>query len=600
MERAIIWFVAAILVLTVLLSLVGNVNVKFIVPPPAQSYNYKKLTIPSSEIIEYMNHLPTTINSSSLTAYFPHYILISSGSGNDILNNALHVLSMNASVVAPGPYWEVADLAGFLQTHLTTNKSYLIVITNGANVTYYNMTLPFFSASPLNVSYPPSDNTSVHTASVVINSSTNYAYLEANILSYNTQIISERTYHGGYSFGNYTVTWVTTVYTYRYDATVSFHVYYDSTYTNVSFDRGFSGYFDVSTICVTYKEGNHVTYRYFSYVGSYSTNVFYQYKHEVPGGIYTFRPGAHLIFSLSVSWYPIYSYFTEYEYEVKSVITINVYNGTSPVTSITWNNGTIFSGNRSINIDVNFKEWAINPVQITIDATTFDKILNITRAWHAVEGEISSQQIVYKHGTENAVYVEDRLNISNDFLIAKQPSWVFNHVAASEVYSHNYAYDFLNGPAYYYALARVLLNNFTTYQLFEIVHSIQSQLIITNTSWAKPVDALKYGNGSLMDIYYQAMPTLFFVQYHNFTYQNNSVLIGAFNINTTISPIIIENKTVSLNEVNIDSLYKNAYINISKLFINGTYPFYEWPNYSSPPILFESYTTGNYTVKFLY
>ena len=599
MERAIIWFVAAILVLTVLLSLVGNVNVKFIVPPPAQSYNYKKLTIPSSEIIEYMNHLPTTINSSSLTAYFPQYILISSGSGNDILNNVLHVLSMNASVVAPGPYWEVADLAGFLQAHLTTNKSYLIVITNGANVTYYNMTLPFFSASPLNVSYPPSDNTSVHTASFVINSSTNYAYLEANILSYHTQIISERTYHGGYSFGNYSVTWVTRVYTYRYDATVSFHVYYDSTYTNVSFDRGFSGYFDASTTCVTYKDGNHVTHRCFSYVGSDSTNVFYQYKHEVPGGIYTFRPGAHLIFSLSVSWYPIYSYFTEYEYEVKSVITINVYNGTSPVTSITWNNGTIFSGNRSINIDVNFKEWAINPVQITINATTFDKILNITRAWHAVEGEISSQQIVYENETENAVYVEDRLNISNDFLIAKQPSWVFNHVPASEVYSHNYADEFVNGPAYYYALARVLLNNFTTYQLFEIVHSIQSQLIITNTSWAKPVDALKYGNGSLMDIYYQIMPSLFTTQYHNFTYQNNSVLIGAFNINTTINPIIIENKTVSLNGVNIDSLYKNAYANISTILRNGTYTFFEWPNYGSPPILFESYPVGNYSVEFL-
>ena len=88
-HRTIIWFVAAILVLTVLLSLVGNVNVKFIVPPPAQSYNYKKLTIPSSEIIEYMNHLPTTINSSSLTAYFPQYVLISSGSGNDILNLSL-------------------------------------------------------------------------------------------------------------------------------------------------------------------------------------------------------------------------------------------------------------------------------------------------------------------------------------------------------------------------------------------------------------------------------------------------------------------------------------------------------------------------------
>ena len=600
MERAIIWFVAAILVLTVLLSLVGNVNVKFIVPPPAQSYNYKKLTIPSSEIIEYMNHLPTTINSSSLTAYFPQYILISSGSGNDILNNVLHVLSMNASVVAPGPYWEVADLAGFLQAHLTTNKSYLIVITNGANVTYYNMTLPFFSASPLNVSYPPSDNTSVHTASFVINSSTNYAYLEANILSYHTQIISERTYHGGYSFGNYSVTWVTRVYTYRYDATVSFHVYYDSTYTNVSFDRGFSGYFDASTTCVTYKDGNYVTHYCFSYVGSDSTNVFYQYKHEVPGGIYTFRPGAHLIFSLSVSWYPIYSYFTEYEYEVKSVITINVYNGTSPVTSITWNNGTIFSGNRSINIDVNFKEWAINPVQITINATTFDKILNITRAWHAVEGEISSQQIVYKNETENAVYVEDRLNISNDFLIAKQPSWVFNHVPASEVYSHNYADEFVNGPAYYYALARVLLNNFTTYQLFEIVHSIQSQLIITNTSWAKPVDALRYGNGSLMDIYYQAMPTLFFVQYHNFTSENASILIGAFNVNFSNRTIIIENGTTTLTGLPMGMLLRNVYANIGTILRNGTYPFYEWPNYGSPPILFEAYSTGNYSVEFIF
>ncbi|WP_088912499.1 hypothetical protein [Sulfolobus acidocaldarius] len=594
-HRTIIWFVAAILVLTVLLSLVGNVNVKFIVPPAAQSYNYKKLTIPSSEIIEYMSQLPTTINSSSLTAYFPQNVLISSGSGNDILNNVLNVLSMNASVVAPGPYWEVADLAGFLQAHLTTDKSYLIVITNGTNgnnITYYNMTLPFFSASPLNVSYPPSDNVTVGSPTFrIIN---NYSVITNVQVNYTQSRVL---------VNNYSIQEGNTVYVYEYYGYSISGTAYLFANNNLISSQSFSFF--------VWPWGGTFEYTIYGFTTvppgvppGVSEKVFGNYSFTYWEGSDTQTVNVGNTTYIITRYYPVgpniqtYGYtFNWNEYNVTIPVHIMVYNGTNPRTQV----GNNVYNSRDIMTNFSYTIWSSAPQKSSSPhIITYDHIqvgnYTIERIWDA--GTVCVVPKLYMQQSGNVINYYLTFSLSTN--VAKQPSWVFNHVPASEVYSHNYADEFVNGPAYYYALARVLLNNFTTYQLFEMVHSIQSLLIITNTSWANLVDALKYGNGSLMDIYYQAMPTLFFVQYHNFTYQNNSVLIGAFNINNTINPIIIENKTVSLNGVNIDSLYKNAYINISKLFINGTYPFYRWVNYSSPPVLFEAYPVGNYTVKFLY
>jgi hypothetical protein len=102
-----------------------------------------------------------------------------------------------------------------------------------------------------------------------------------------------------------------------------------------------------------------------------------------------------------------------------------------------------------------------------------------------------------------------------------------------------------------------------------------------------------------MDIYYQIMPLLFNIQYHNFTSENASILIGAFNINASYRTIIIENNTVTLTGTPMGMLLRSVYDNISEVLINGTYPFYEWPNYGSPTILFEAYSTENYSVEFL-
>jgi hypothetical protein len=334
-----------------------------------------------------------------------------------------------------------------------------------------------------------------------------------------------------------------------------------------------------------------------------SKQIYGNYSFTYQAGYYswTYQEG-NLTYVVQI-YYPqgpniqTYGYnFNWYDYNVTVPVHIMVYNGTNPQTQV---GGNVYNS-RDITVNFSYTIWSSVPQGSSSPRIiTYDHIQvgndTIERTWDAGTVDVTPKLYVHQSGNVINYY----LTFSVSPKIAKQPSWVFHHVPASEVYSHNYAYDFVNGPAYYYALARVLLNNFTTYQLFEIVHSIQSQLIITNTSWAKPVDALKYGNGSLMDIYYQIMPSLFTTQYHNFTYQNNSVLIGAFNINTTINPIIIENKTVSLNGVNIDSLYKNAYANISTILRNGTYTFYEWPNYGSPPILFESYPVGNYSVEFL-
>jgi hypothetical protein len=538
-----------------------------------------------------MSQLPTTINSSSLTAYFPQYVLISSGSGNDILNNVLNVLSMNASVVAPGPYWEVADLAGFLQAHLTTNKSYLIVVTNGTNgnnITYYNMTLPFFSASPLNVSYPPSDNVTVgsptfriiNNYSVITNVQVNYTQSKVLVGIHN---VSE---------GN-------TVYVYEYYGYSVSGTAYLFANNNLISSQNFS--FFVWYWGGTFK---YTIYGFVTVPPGISKQVFgnYSFTYWEGSDSQTIHKGNKTY--IITRYYPVgpniqtYGYtFNWYEYNVTIPVRIMVYNGTNPQTQI----GSSVYNSRDIAVNFSYTIWSSAPQESSSPhIITYDHIQvanhAIQRTWDA--GTVCVNPKLYIQRIGNVINYYLTFSVLTN--VAKQPSWVFNHVPASEVYSHNYAYDFVNGPAYYYALARVLLNNFTTYQLFEIVHSIQSQLTITNTSWAKLVDALKYGNGSLMDIYFQVMPLLFTTQYHNLTSENASILIGAFNINVNNRKIIIENNTVTLTGIPMGALFRNIYANISTILSNGTYPFYEWPNYSSPPILFESYTTGNYTVKFLY
>lgn len=76
-HKAILWFVAMILVLMLVLSLIGGYNFTVVAPQVALAQNYKKIVIPAGEMLEYMAQLPVIINSSALSAYFPEYIFVS-------------------------------------------------------------------------------------------------------------------------------------------------------------------------------------------------------------------------------------------------------------------------------------------------------------------------------------------------------------------------------------------------------------------------------------------------------------------------------------------------------------------------------------------
>jgi hypothetical protein len=589
-HKAIIWFVAMILVLMVVLSLVGNVSITFVVPKVVVAQNYKKLVIPDNEMLEYMAQLPVVINSSALTAYFPEYILISNDSGESILNTILYIYKMNASLVAPGPYWEAANLAGFLSANTTTHKSYLVMVTNGTdmnNITYYNMTLPFFTASPFNISYPPSDNISIgspnyhiiNNYSVTTNVKVNYT--QSKVLIYNTTIQEGNTVYV-YEYYGYSVSGTAYLFTNNNlisSQTFSFFVWY----WGGTFKYSIYGF---TTVPPGVSEKVFGNYSFTYWEGSDSQTIHKGNTTYIITRYYPVGPNIQT-YGYTFNWY---------EYNVTVPIHIMVYNGTNPRTQV----GNNVYNSRDITVNSLYTIWSSAPQQSSsTHIITYDYIqvgnYTIERTWDA--GSIGVVSKVYTQQSGNTINYY--LSFTTSTNVAKQPSWVFHHVPQSEIYSHNYANTFLNGPDYYYALAKILLENFTTFQLFEIAHGLQTHIVLSNNSWPLAV-ALRYGNGSMMDIYYQIMPSLFMIQYHNFTSENASILIGAFNINVNNRTIIIENGTATLTGIPMGMLLRNAYANVSEVLVNGTYPFYEWPNYSSPPILFESYTTGNYTVKFLY
>jgi len=588
-HKAILWFVVMILVLMLVLSLIGGYNFTVVAPQIVLAQNYKKLVIPDSEMLKYMLQLPVVINSSALTAYFPEYILISNGSEQSIEDAILHILSMNASLIAPGPYWEAANLAGLLTANATSHKSFLIAITNGTdmnNVTYYNMTLPFFNATPFNISYPPSVNVSAGSPAYRI---INKYSVTTNVQVYYTQseeLVGEVSRQEG-----------NTTYVYEYYGYSVSGTAYLFTNNNLINTQSFS--FFVWYWGGTFK---YTIYGFTTVPPGVSELVFGNYSLTYWEGSSTQTVQAGNTTYIITKYYPVgpaiqtYGYtFNWYEYNVTIPVHIMVYNGTNPRTQV----GNNVYNSRDIMTNFSYTIWSSAPQQSgSTHIVTYDYIQvgnhTIQRTWDAGAVGVTSKAYVEQSGNVINYY----LTFSTSSNVAKLPPWVFDHVSQAEVYAHNYAYDFLNGPAYYYALAKILLENFSDLQLFEIAHGLQSYVTLSNSSWPLAT-ALRYGNGSMTDIYYQIMPLLFNIQYHNFTSENASILIGAFNVNISNRTIIIENNTATLTGLPMGMLLTNGYVNISTVLQNATFTFYEWPNYGSPPILFEAYPTGNYSVEFL-
>lgn len=325
----------------------------------------------------------------------------------------MQLLGYNASQITPSVYWESAALGGVwgnFSSSLIGNVSYVLhpfnfSQSNSTESTEYDTIIKLYNVSDYYTTYPPSDNTTMTLTSSVINSSINYAYLKMYVNSYKTKLVSNYTYSGNSSNGSTEIFWTKTIENYSFYANLTFTVYYDDVETNHTFTSQFFGNFEYIHTHVKIVNGNYTQCYDNSTTIPHVELVKYQYKHSVPGGYFTFYPGANITFNFSISYSPYYSYLHEYEYNVKVGLKVIVYNGTCPYTTIHinvhWMNGSVSQiskvyKQRQIKIDETLNEWSINPALVNISIVTYDHILfgshNITREWHAVSSLINSSQ----------------------------------------------------------------------------------------------------------------------------------------------------------------------------------------------------------------
>ncbi|MEM4114644.1 MAG: hypothetical protein QXP59_01350 [Saccharolobus sp.] len=274
---------------------------------------------------------------------------------------------------------------------------------------------------------------------------------------------------------------------------------------------------------------------------------------------------------------------------------IQVDNGTSPVTTITLQNSTYkqtwTETGRSISVSPGMLEWTSAPYDFNVSVVTKDHIeynnQTLYRTWNAGTIEVDPSCYSVSSGSfPGSVIVNYYLNVTMNSNIVQQPSWVFHHVPQQYVYSFNFANNYTNGVGYYYALSKALSQYFDDFQIFEIIHSIQSQMREINET-ILPVYSLEIKSGSIFDIYTQITVLQFTNYWHNFTSPNGSVLLQAFDY-MNISYILIKNGTYNYSGVLTDALIIPNRLppNISALLVNGTYNYYLWLNYSEPPIQF--------------
>ncbi|XAF01947.1 hypothetical protein AAGT10_14760 (plasmid) [Sulfolobus tengchongensis] len=590
--NAMIWFILAILIAGFLVGQLGVIQS----PPPNLPSNPPSLnaTKISLNLKPYFSGLPITINRTALTMNFSKSVLISNGSGEPILNAIIHILTMNATQIAPGPYWEVSDLAGFVYMNKANTTNYLSAVQNLTDIHFYNISLPFYSAEPFIVSYPPSDNVTPSVSSKIVNSFTVEAVIH---LSYTTSMYLVKSSSHSVTRCNHegnTTSCVTYHYVTRwYDMQVSGIAQLLANGVVIA-DQSFSTTF-------TWNGG---TYGPETLYGSYTVppgvqkQVYASYELQAGAGENSYWSGnTHY-----TNYYPTgptaitpVNTFTWYEYLVVVPLQIQVDNGTSPVTTITLQNSTYkqtwTETGRSISVSPGMLEWTSAPYDFNVSVVTKDHIeynnQTLYRTWNAGTIEVDPSCYSVSSGSfPGSVIVNYYLNVTMNSNIVQQPSWVFHHVPQQYVYSFNFANNYTNGVGYYYALSKALSQYFDDFQIFEIIHSIQSQMREINET-ILPVYSLEIKSGSIFDIYTQITVLQFTNYWHNFTSPNGSVLLQAFDY-MNISYILIKNGTYNYSGVLTDALIIPNRLppNISALLVNGTYNYYLWLNYSEPPIQF--------------
>ncbi|WP_338604965.1 hypothetical protein V6M85_14045 (plasmid) [Sulfolobus tengchongensis] len=467
-------------------------------------------------------------------------------------------------------------------------------MSNLSDVHYYNISLPFYTAKPYNVTYPPSDNVMATTSSEIVNSFTVEAVIH---LSYSTNEYLAQSSSYSVTHCTHDNMTNTTCVTYHYVTE-----WYDIQVSGIAqlLANGVAIAQQAFTVTFTWNGG---TYGPVTLYGSYTIppgvqkEVFASYELQAGAGETSYWSGnTHytIYYPTGPTAITPVNTFTWYEYLVAVPLQIQVDNGTSPVTTITLQNSTYkqtwTETGRSISVSPGMLEWTSAPYDFNVSVVTKDHIeynnQTLYRTWNAGTIEVLPSCYSVSSGSfPGSVTVDYYLNVSMNSDITPQPTWVFHHIPQEYVYQFNLANDYVNGIAYYYSLDKALSQNFTAYEIFEIIHAIQSQMRITNVTYS-PVLSLETKNGSMIDIYDQIIPLLFTNYWHNFTNVNASVLVQAFNyINQ--SPIIIKNSSYTYSGIITDASYTpNKYINISELLTNGTYNYYVWLNYSEPPIQF--------------
>lgn len=647
--EAAVWYTLAILVMALVASKISGVSIELgsNTTRANTSLYMEELVIDSETMLYHMKSLPVTVNETALLDPEALCIFVSkwtppgnnttagdataggdagAGEGNTtpLWQAILRVLSLNATQVTPEAYWMVASLAGILNATATGNVSYTTAVTQEYNITIYeqtykalnvtpvNITLPLFNAEKYIVSYPPSARVVAGPVNYTIASVYNVtAHVRVAIILTRSYLAAE------------TQEWIgnTTVVENRYYAT---DVYGEAVlYANgepvsgavefFKFTVPWSGYTHSGWLAgtVTVPPGVEKTV-YAGYSIIYSGRV-YTYSYMDSSGVWhivnIYYPDKPVIVQDNYT-------FTWYEYAVTIPLNITVYNGTEPVTVVETPDGALNYTGWSVLANYSYRVWSTleSLPTINISVTVYDVIdvygYNITRVWRAGNLSVKPESVVETVGR----LVNNTLRFLLEQRFEEPPPWVFSHAPQREVYRTNRADRFVNGPAYYYALAMTLLEKgYDEYGVYDIMRGIQSGLLVTNNTWRYPVDVLRYRNGTLLLVSLQSMPVMFVANYTNITRGNASVFIAAFY--RGVPHIVVRNETVRLYGVVLGYDTSNATLNttvggetlalqglaaLNETLVNGTYTFHRWVNYSSPPVCFVSTPVADYEVLFYY
>ena len=402
----------------------------------------------------------------------------------------LYLLSLNASMIKPTSYFEIANAFGAV-TNFTPGQyvvNYTLhafkIVNSSPNVLLilrlWNMT-----ASPwYNVTYPPSSN--ISSISVDANVVKKYEFSTNVSVKYCKKYKLSTCWRNCCTYG--CVTYCN--YYYYYDVVVSGTAYL---YINNKLLLNQTNF----EVCFTSAGGTYTSYIYGKYDNITVKGAFtivatphtYHHHHRrcVNGHVFVKNCYIHK---------PIVHVYTQgftyiiYEYRVTPKFVIDVYNGTDPVTKV---------GNYTLHGDgvfyVNASAVLMNstdPYNVTYNVTTHDKLwfrINgswdyINRTWFAGEIEIIPKQDVINEGNKT-IYA---LNFTYTVLDRNTPPcWIFDNTFA-EVYKNNYAYEMLQ-MAYYYTIYQDLFNFTINY--------------MKNNPYLSPADNFEFEiNGLVMQIAY--------------------------------------------------------------------------------------------------